>query len=142
MNKIKEKYKNYLYKYLGAEIFADKTLKMDEVTKSVFIILWDYYNRAAAEIDNSSDMEHLNNIFYRYKNVMNETVNSYINIYCNTNNISYEKIKYNEYLINNKKIINIKDGFTYIYKSLSRIAKRKRIAKYFIEDIKDAFIIK
>lgn len=138
MNKIKEKYKNYLYRYLGAEIFADKTLKMDEVTKSVFVILWDFYNRATAEIDNSSDMEHLNNTFYKYKNVMNETVDSYINLYCNTNNISYEKIKYNEYLINNKKIINIKDGFTYIYKSLSRIAKRNRI----IDNIKDAIKIK
>ena len=138
MNKIKEEYKNYLYRYLGAEIFVDKTLKMDEVTKSVFVILWDFYNRAIAEIDNSSDLEHLNNTFYKYKNVMNETVNSYINIYCNTNNISYEKIKYNEYLINNKKIINIKDGFTYIYKSLSRIAKRNRI----IDNIKDAIKIK
>ena len=142
MNKIKEKYKRYLYRYLGAEIFADKTLKMDEVTKSVFIILLDFYNRATFEIDNSSDMQHLNNTFYRYKSLMNETVNSYINIYCDENNVSYEKIKYNVYLINNKKIINIEDGFTYIYKSLSRIVKKKKITKYFIESMKDAFMFR
>lgn len=138
MNKIKEKYKNYLYKYLGAEIFIDKTLKMDEVTKSVFIILWDFYNRATAEFDNSSDIEHLNNMFDRYKNLMNETVDSYINLYCDINSISYEKVKYNEYLINNKKIINIEDGFTSVYKRLSRIAKRTKI----IEEIKDSIKLK
>lgn len=138
MNKIKEKYKNYLYRYLGAEIFALETLKMDEVTKSVFIILWDFYNRAAAEIDNSSDIEHLNNAFYKYKKLMNEAVDSYINIYCDENFINYEKIKYNEYLINNRKIINIEDGLTYVYKRLSKIAKRNRI----IDNIKDAIKIK
>ena len=136
MNRIKEKYNNYLYKYLGVEIFIYKTLKMDELTKSVLIILMDFYKSAKIEIDNSNDMESLNNAFYKYKKVMNETVESYITTYCDTNNISYEKIKYNEYLINNKKTININDGLTYIYKNLNKIDKKMKIAKSLINNIK------
>lgn len=136
MNRIKEKYNNYLYKYLGVEIFIYKTLKMDELTKSVLIILMDFYKNAKIEIDNSNDMESLNNAFYKYKKVMNETVESYITTYCDTNNISYEKIKYNEYLINNKKTININDGLTYIYKNLNKIDKKMKIAKSLINNIK------
>ena len=136
MNRIKEKYNNYLYKYLGVEIFIYKTLKMDELTKSVLIILMDFYKNAKIEIDNSNDMESLNNAFYKYKKVMNETVESYITTYCDTNNISYEKIKYNEYLINNKKTININDGLTYIYKNLNKIDKKMKIAKGLINNIK------
>ena len=129
MNRIKEKYNNYLYKYLGVEIFIYKTLKMDELTKSVLIILMDFYKNAKIEIDNSNDMESLNNAFYKYKKVMNETVESYITTYCDINNISYEKIKYNEYLINNKKTININDGLTYIYKNLNKIDKKRKLQK-------------
>lgn len=136
MNRIKEKYNNYLYKYLGVEIFIYKTLKMDELTKSVLIILMDFYKSAKIEIDNSNDMESLNNAFYKYKKVMNETVESYITTYCDTNNISYEKIKNNEYLINNKKTININDGLTYIYKNLNKIDKKMKIAKSLINNIK------
>ena len=136
MNRIKEKYNNYLYKYLGVEIFIYKTLKMDELTKSVLIILMDFYKNAKIEIDNSNDMESLNNAFYKYKKVMNETVESYITTYCDINNISYEKIKYNEYLINNKKTININDGLTYIYKNLNKIDKKMKIAKSLINNIK------
>lgn len=136
MNRIKEKYNNYLYKYLGVEIFIYKTLKMDELTKSVLIILMDFYKNAKIEIDNSNDMESLNNAFYKYKKVMNETVESYITTYCDTNNISYEKIKNNEYLINNKKTININDGLTYIYKNLNKIDKKMKIAKSLINNIK------
>lgn len=137
MNRIKEKYKNYLYKYLGAEIFALESVKMDEVTESVFITLIDFYKDASLKIDSASYIEQLNNAFYRYKKLMNETVDSYINIYCDMNYISCEKTKYNEYLINNRKIINIEDGFIYIYKSLSKVSRRMRIVRTFVQDIKD-----
>ena len=53
------------------------------------------------------------------------------------NYISCEKAKYNEYLINNRKIINIEDGFIYIYKSLSKVSRRMRIVRTFVQDIKD-----
>lgn len=137
MENIKKKYKDYLYKYLGAELFADKKLNMDELSESVFLILWDFYKQAINEFETAHDIEELDDIFYKYKKVMNETMDSYITTYCDVNRIDYEKLKYNIYFINNKKEIKIEDGFTYTYNILNKIAKRKDFALTFVQNVKD-----
>ena len=142
MENLKKKYKDYLYKYLGASFFADKKLNMDELSESVFLILWDFYKQAINEFETAYDIEKLDDIFYKYKKVMNETMVSYITTYCDINSITYEKLKYNTYFINNKKEIKIDDGFTYAYNTLNKIVKRKDFRKTLIQDVKDAIKFK
>lgn len=137
MDQIKKEYQYYLYKYIGAELFIEKKLDMDESSNLLLIKLIGYYKQASKEFENAYDIESLNDIFYKYKIVMNETVDLYITTYCDTNKISYEKIKYNEYLINNRKLVNIEDGFTYTCKTLNKIARRKKIVRTFLQDVKD-----
>lgn len=137
MENLKKKYKDYLYKYLGASFFADKKLNMDELSESVFLILWNFYKQAINEFETAHDIEKLDDIFYKYKKVMNETMDSYVTTYCDVNRIGYEKLKYNTYFINNKKEIKIEDGFTYTYNILNKIAKRKDFALTFVQNVKD-----
>lgn len=73
---------------------------------------------------------------------MNETVDSYITTYCDIFSITYEKLKYNEYLINRRKEVNIDDGFTYAYNTLNKIVRRKDFRKTLIQDVKDAIKFK
>ena len=142
MEKLKNQYKDYLYKYLGAEQFVDKNLDMDEISKSVFLVLMDYYKHAIKEMQSACDIESVEDVFYKYKQVMNDTVDSYITTYCDINSITYEKLKYNTYFINNKKEIKIDDGFTYAYNTLNKIVKRKDFRKTLIQDVKDAIKFK
>lgn len=142
MEKLKSKYKEYLYKYLGAEQFVDKNLDMDEISKSVFLVLMDFYKQAIKEMQSACDIERVEDVFYKYKQVMNETVDSYITTYCDIFSITYEKLKYNEYLINRRKEVNIDDGFTYAYNTLNKIVRRKDFRKTLIQDVKDAIKFK
>lgn len=142
MEKLKNQYKDYLYKYLGAEQFVDKNLDMDEISKSVFLVLMDYYKHAIKEMQSACDIESVEDVFYKYKQVMNDTVDSYITTYCDINSIIYEKLKYNEYLINRRKEVNIDDGFTYAYNTLNKIVRRKDFRKTLIQDVKDAIKFK
>ena len=142
MEKLKNQYKDYLYKYLGAEQFVDKNLDMDEISKSVFLLLMDFYKQAIKEMQSACDIVSVEDVFYKYKQVMNDTVDSYITTYCDINSITYEKLKYNEYLINKRKEVNIDDGFTYAYNTLNKIVRRKDFRKTLIQDVKDAIKFK
>ena len=61
-------------------------------------------------------------------------------MYCEGKKIDCEKLKYNSYLINDKTIISVNDGFTKIYKKLNNLYKRKQKVKRLKRDLRDIFL--
>ena len=137
---IKKGYVDSLCNYLGLETFVtDDMSDMDDITQAIFLILVDYYQRAIKDINACNNKYSAQDYYISYKNIMISILKEYFELYCNNNEIIYEKAKFNSYLINNRKIINIEDGVTCIYKTLRKITKRKKLVKSIFKQVKEAF---
>ena len=134
---IKKGYVDSLCNYLGLETFVtDDMSDMDDITQAIFLILVDYYQHAIKDINACNNKDYVKEYYIRYKNIMINILKEYIELYCEHNEIIYEKAKCNSDLVNNKRIINIEDGITSIYKSLRKISKRKELVKSIFKQVK------
>ena len=137
---IKKGYVDSLCNYLGLETFVtDDMSDMDDITQAIFLILVDYYQHAIKDINACNNKVLAQDYYISYKNIMISILKEYIELYCEHNEIIYEKAKFNSYLINNRKIINIEDGVTCIYKTLRKITKIKKLVKSIFKQVKEAF---
>ena len=137
---IKKGYVDSLCNYLGLETFVtDDMSDMDDITQAIFLILVDYYQHAIKDINACNNKVLAQDYYISYKNIMISILKEYFELYCNNNEIIYEKAKFNSYLINNRKIINIEDGVTCIYKTLRKITKIKKLVKSIFKQVKEAF---
>ncbi len=112
-----------LMKYLGLDLCVDYDLSnMDDLTKSVFYMLLNYYYQARLDIEKCESINELYNIYLSYSDKMIAGIEEYIINYCNIHKIKYTKVNSYEYSVNDKSI-NIEYGITSVYLELSRSKK-------------------
>ena len=124
-------------------IFLKNDKDIDEITKAIYTVLLDRCDALYSEINYCNSIELLIEIVLKYRSKIINILKEYIEIYCENNKLSCEKLEYNSYLINNKSIINVNSGFNFIYNKLKRIKKankRKKLVKKIAIDLKDTFI--
>ena len=135
MNK-KEEYINILYDLVAFD--SDK--KMNEFTSAIYAILINIYNAAYNKINNCNDTNIMKQLFMQYRKKIIIVLNEYVEMYCEGKNIECEKLKYNSYLINDRIIISVNDGFAHIYNKLNNLYKRKQMVKRLKRDLRDIFL--
>lgn len=139
MKKIEDKREEYISVLYNLVAF-DSNKGINEFTSAINSILIDIYNTAYNKINNCNDINLMKEIFMHYRKRIIIVLNEYVEMYCEGKNFEYEKLKYNTYLINDKIIISVNDGFTYIYNKLNSLYKRKQMVKRLKSDLRDIFL--